>query len=224
MYFLTGWPRRLLCPLRSEEEPFHIQPSSQRFYFAVLSETQLSIWFSRVSWSNRLQLRFSHAHELSCPDKNNACSTSVILANMLHTVYYPCWTSAIIYFQTKSAPLRSNLAACPSCLLKWQLINMESNNGATVMSDLKVFTLLCWQMVPPTHLLLYRWPVTLLRISLSISAYVCLSRRHKQCNLSVLWIWMAFHVPLIYSLIRDKRIGGFSSSQPQEMKFTWWTL
>ncbi|CAM9123998.1 unnamed protein product, partial [Lampetra planeri] len=49
MYFLTGWPRRLLCPLRSEEEPFHIQPSSQRLYFAVLSETQLSIWFSRPS-------------------------------------------------------------------------------------------------------------------------------------------------------------------------------
>uniref|UniRef100_A0A8D3BSQ2 Protein RIC1 homolog n=1 Tax=Scophthalmus maximus TaxID=52904 RepID=A0A8D3BSQ2_SCOMX len=49
MYFLTGWPRRLLCPLRSDEEPFHIQPSSQRFYFAVLSETQLSVWFSRPS-------------------------------------------------------------------------------------------------------------------------------------------------------------------------------
>uniref|UniRef100_A0A672YIB9 Protein RIC1 homolog n=1 Tax=Sphaeramia orbicularis TaxID=375764 RepID=A0A672YIB9_9TELE len=49
MYFLTGWPRRLLCPLRSEEEPFHIQPSSHRFYFAVLSETQLSIWYSRPS-------------------------------------------------------------------------------------------------------------------------------------------------------------------------------
>ncbi|XP_062333817.1 guanine nucleotide exchange factor subunit RIC1 isoform X1 [Osmerus eperlanus] len=49
MYFLTGWPRRLLCPLKSEEEPFHIQPSSHRFYFAVLSETQLSIWFSRPS-------------------------------------------------------------------------------------------------------------------------------------------------------------------------------
>ena len=49
MYFLTGWPRRLLCPLRSEEEPFYIQPSSHRFYFALLSETQLSVWFSRVS-------------------------------------------------------------------------------------------------------------------------------------------------------------------------------
>ncbi|XP_057674804.1 guanine nucleotide exchange factor subunit RIC1 isoform X2 [Corythoichthys intestinalis] len=49
MYFLTGWPRRLLCPLRSAEEPFYIQPSSQRFYFALLSETQLSIWFSRPS-------------------------------------------------------------------------------------------------------------------------------------------------------------------------------
>ncbi|KAF3702017.1 RAB6A-GEF complex partner protein 1 [Channa argus] len=49
MYFLTGWPRRLLCPLKSEEEPFYIQPSSQRFYFALLSETELSIWFSRPS-------------------------------------------------------------------------------------------------------------------------------------------------------------------------------
>ncbi|KAL0965856.1 hypothetical protein UPYG_G00286660 [Umbra pygmaea] len=49
MYFLTGWPRRLLCPLRSEEEPLHIQPSSHRVYFAVLSETQLSVWFSRPS-------------------------------------------------------------------------------------------------------------------------------------------------------------------------------
>ncbi|XP_024155254.1 guanine nucleotide exchange factor subunit RIC1 isoform X2 [Oryzias melastigma] len=49
MYFLTGWPRRLLCPLKSEEEPFHIQPSSQRFYFALVSETQISIWFSRPS-------------------------------------------------------------------------------------------------------------------------------------------------------------------------------
>ncbi|XP_069569882.1 guanine nucleotide exchange factor subunit RIC1 isoform X2 [Brachyistius frenatus] len=47
MYFLTGWPRRLLCPLRSAEEPFHVQPSSHRFYFALLSETQLSVWFSR---------------------------------------------------------------------------------------------------------------------------------------------------------------------------------
>ncbi|XP_012724631.2 guanine nucleotide exchange factor subunit RIC1 [Fundulus heteroclitus] len=49
MYFLTGWPRRLLCPLRSAEEPFHIQPSSQRLYFALLSETQLSVWYSRPS-------------------------------------------------------------------------------------------------------------------------------------------------------------------------------
>ncbi|KAM6986702.1 guanine nucleotide exchange factor subunit RIC1 isoform 2-T2 [Aplochiton taeniatus] len=49
MYFLTGWPRRLLCPLKSEEEPFHIQPSFHRFYFTVLSETQLSVWFSRPS-------------------------------------------------------------------------------------------------------------------------------------------------------------------------------
>ncbi|XP_059381392.1 guanine nucleotide exchange factor subunit RIC1-like [Carassius carassius] len=49
MYFLSGWPRRLLCPLRSSERPFMIEPSAQRFYLAVLSETQISIWFSRPS-------------------------------------------------------------------------------------------------------------------------------------------------------------------------------
>ncbi|XP_076020139.1 guanine nucleotide exchange factor subunit RIC1 isoform X2 [Genypterus blacodes] len=49
MYFLTGWPRRLLCPLRSAEEPFYLQPSTHRFYVAVLSDTQLSVWFSRPS-------------------------------------------------------------------------------------------------------------------------------------------------------------------------------
>ncbi|XP_035379345.1 guanine nucleotide exchange factor subunit RIC1 isoform X1 [Electrophorus electricus] len=49
MYFLSGWPRRLLCPLRSEEDPRHVQPSAQRRYFAVLADTQLSIWFSRPS-------------------------------------------------------------------------------------------------------------------------------------------------------------------------------
>ncbi|KAK1175973.1 RAB6A-GEF complex partner protein 1-like [Acipenser oxyrinchus oxyrinchus] len=49
MYFLTGWPRRLMCPLKSEEKPFHIQPDSHRVFFAVLSQTQISIWYSRPS-------------------------------------------------------------------------------------------------------------------------------------------------------------------------------
>ncbi|KAG1962719.1 RAB6A-GEF complex partner protein [Pimephales promelas] len=49
MYFLSGWPRRLLCPLRSGERPFLVEPSAQRFFLAVLSETQISIWFSRPS-------------------------------------------------------------------------------------------------------------------------------------------------------------------------------
>lgn len=70
MYFLTGWPRRLLCPLRSEEEPFHIQPSCLRFYFAVLSETQLSVWFSRVSGARLLGSYSDHRekqHTQLCP-------------------------------------------------------------------------------------------------------------------------------------------------------------
>ncbi|TRY97116.1 hypothetical protein DNTS_032782 [Danionella cerebrum] len=49
MYFLSGWPRRLLCPLRSTERPFWIEPSARRLFLAVLSETQISLWFSRPS-------------------------------------------------------------------------------------------------------------------------------------------------------------------------------
>ncbi|XP_018415809.1 PREDICTED: RAB6A-GEF complex partner protein 1 isoform X1 [Nanorana parkeri] len=49
MYFLSGWPKRLLCPLKSLEDPFHIQPDPQRLFLAVLSQTQLSIWYSRPS-------------------------------------------------------------------------------------------------------------------------------------------------------------------------------
>ncbi|MEE6459175.1 hypothetical protein FKM82_000562 [Ascaphus truei] len=49
MYFLSGWPKRLLCPLKSLEKPFHIQPDAQRIFFAVLSQTQLSVWYSRPS-------------------------------------------------------------------------------------------------------------------------------------------------------------------------------
>ncbi|XP_030049654.1 guanine nucleotide exchange factor subunit RIC1 isoform X2 [Microcaecilia unicolor] len=49
MYFLSGWPKRLLCPLKAAEKPCHIQPDSQRLLFAVLSQSQLSVWFSRPS-------------------------------------------------------------------------------------------------------------------------------------------------------------------------------
>ncbi|KAL4604853.1 RAB6A-GEF complex partner protein 1-like isoform X1 [Arapaima gigas] len=49
MYFLTGWPRKLRCPLRSGEEPFHIRPNSRGSFFAVLSDTQVGVWFGRPS-------------------------------------------------------------------------------------------------------------------------------------------------------------------------------
>ncbi|XP_069737341.1 guanine nucleotide exchange factor subunit RIC1 [Phaenicophaeus curvirostris] len=49
MYFLSGWPKRLLCPLESLEEPLHIQTDPQRAFFAVLSPSQLSIWYCRPS-------------------------------------------------------------------------------------------------------------------------------------------------------------------------------
>ncbi|XP_074022510.1 guanine nucleotide exchange factor subunit RIC1 isoform X2 [Numenius arquata] len=49
MYFLSGWPKRLLCPLESLEQPLHIQTDPQRTFFAVLSPSQLSIWYCRPS-------------------------------------------------------------------------------------------------------------------------------------------------------------------------------
>ncbi|XP_061056386.1 guanine nucleotide exchange factor subunit RIC1 isoform X7 [Eubalaena glacialis] len=50
MYFLSGWPKRLLCPLGSPAEaPFHVQSDPQRTFFAVLAPARLSIWYSRPS-------------------------------------------------------------------------------------------------------------------------------------------------------------------------------
>ena len=54
MYFLSGWPKRLLCPLGSPAEaPFHVQSDPQRTFFAVLAPARLSIWYSRVSRAAR---------------------------------------------------------------------------------------------------------------------------------------------------------------------------
>ncbi|XP_021108680.1 RAB6A-GEF complex partner protein 1 [Heterocephalus glaber] len=50
MYFLSGWPKRLLCPVGSSAEaPFHIQADPQRAFFAVLAPARLSLWYSRPS-------------------------------------------------------------------------------------------------------------------------------------------------------------------------------
>lgn len=50
MYFLSGWPKRLLCPVGSPAEaPVHVQSDPQRTLLAVLAAARLSIWYSRVS-------------------------------------------------------------------------------------------------------------------------------------------------------------------------------
>ncbi|XP_053153540.1 guanine nucleotide exchange factor subunit RIC1 isoform X3 [Hemicordylus capensis] len=49
MYFLSGWPKRLLCPLKAREPPLRIQADPLRTLFAVLSASQLSIWHNRPS-------------------------------------------------------------------------------------------------------------------------------------------------------------------------------
>ncbi|KAM6169669.1 guanine nucleotide exchange factor subunit RIC1 [Rhynchocyon petersi] len=50
MYFLSGWPKRLLCPPgHPAEAPLHVQADPQRAFFAVLAPARLSIWYSRPS-------------------------------------------------------------------------------------------------------------------------------------------------------------------------------
>ncbi|XP_052043457.1 guanine nucleotide exchange factor subunit RIC1 isoform X2 [Apodemus sylvaticus] len=50
MYFLSGWPKRLLCAPRSPAEaPLHVQADPRRAFFAVLAPARLSIWYSRPS-------------------------------------------------------------------------------------------------------------------------------------------------------------------------------
>ncbi|XP_036186976.1 guanine nucleotide exchange factor subunit RIC1 isoform X5 [Myotis myotis] len=50
MYFLSGWPKRLLCPVGSPAEaPVHVQSDPQRTLLAVLAAARLSIWYSRPS-------------------------------------------------------------------------------------------------------------------------------------------------------------------------------
>lgn len=54
MYFLSGWPKRLLCAPRSPAEaPLHVQSDPRRAFFAVLAPARLSIWYSRVSRRRR---------------------------------------------------------------------------------------------------------------------------------------------------------------------------
>ncbi|XP_052569689.1 guanine nucleotide exchange factor subunit RIC1 isoform X4 [Peromyscus californicus insignis] len=50
MYFLSGWPKRLLCaPRGPAEAPLHVQSDPRRAFFAVLAPARLSIWYSRPS-------------------------------------------------------------------------------------------------------------------------------------------------------------------------------
>ena len=150
MYFLTGWPRRLLCPLRSEEEPFHIQPSSQRFYFAVLSETQLSVWFSRVS-----PLRPRSWTQLSTQTTTHATFTSAMLIG--------------VFLTNSSPPLFALLAT--TCVAIWPIShNISWEQQFSVFNEY-------WRAGKRGHLL-HRWPVTLLRIT-TVHPYTCDCHRHK---------------------------------------------
>nr|XP_060618273.1 guanine nucleotide exchange factor subunit RIC1 isoform X2 [Anolis sagrei ordinatus] len=49
MYFLSGWPKRLLWPREAQAPPFRIQADPHRTLFAVLSPAELGIWYNRPS-------------------------------------------------------------------------------------------------------------------------------------------------------------------------------
>lgn len=146
MYFLTGWPRRLLCPLRSDEEPFHIQPSSLRIYFAVLSETQLSVWFSRVSRARGwflVSLTFSLPHSLTrsaVPDENKAWLCRRVTPQ---TVF-------LLFVLNKQKLLRGKKRAVVE--RKWKLITRRRQSVEIV--------LMIWRVLMSLVLPLRRWRLT----------------------------------------------------------------
>uniref|UniRef100_A0A673G3X8 RAB6A-GEF complex partner protein 1-like n=1 Tax=Sinocyclocheilus rhinocerous TaxID=307959 RepID=A0A673G3X8_9TELE len=97
MYFLSGWPRRLLCPLRSSERPFLIEPSAQRFYLAVLSETQISIWSSRpsvliVSYieSGKAAAQFGFYQLVEWKPDDSMIAVTVSKTHLLHLFHQKC--------------------------------------------------------------------------------------------------------------------------------------
>ncbi|XP_019333630.1 guanine nucleotide exchange factor subunit RIC1 isoform X3 [Alligator mississippiensis] len=49
MYFLSGWPKRLRCPLPAPQPPHHVRADPQRALFALLAPAQLSLWYCRPS-------------------------------------------------------------------------------------------------------------------------------------------------------------------------------
>uniref|UniRef100_A0A803TEM0 Guanine nucleotide exchange factor subunit RIC1 n=1 Tax=Anolis carolinensis TaxID=28377 RepID=A0A803TEM0_ANOCA len=49
MYFLSGWPKRLLWPREAQAPPLRIQADPHRTLFAVLSPAELGIWYNRPS-------------------------------------------------------------------------------------------------------------------------------------------------------------------------------
>lgn len=142
MYFLTGWPRRLLCPLRSEEEPFYIQPSSQRFYFALLSETQLSVWFSRVSWnSDRSWNQLTKPKQKKTLAKMWSCAVFISNALQQRVITWP----AALHVLLSAVNKHGEKLWCP---------HMSNSNYYFFFLFL---TLMCWQRVPRTQISDGRW-------------------------------------------------------------------
>ncbi|XP_065520181.1 guanine nucleotide exchange factor subunit RIC1 isoform X1 [Lathamus discolor] len=86
MYFLSGWPKRLLCPLESLEQPLHIQTDPQRAFFAVLSPSQLSVWYCRpsvliVSYKELSKAAFQFGHYKQAEWRPDSTMIAVSTAN-----------------------------------------------------------------------------------------------------------------------------------------------
>ncbi|XP_032069019.1 RAB6A-GEF complex partner protein 1 [Thamnophis elegans] len=86
MYFLSGWPKRLLCPIEAQEPPLGIQADPQRTLFAVLSSSQLSIWYNRpsvliVSYKETLKAVSQFGHYDQAEWKSDSTTIAVSTAN-----------------------------------------------------------------------------------------------------------------------------------------------
>uniref|UniRef100_A0A2D4EMT9 Uncharacterized protein n=1 Tax=Micrurus corallinus TaxID=54390 RepID=A0A2D4EMT9_MICCO len=157
MYFLSGWPKRLLCPIEAQEPPLGIQADPQRTLFAVLSPFQLSIWYNRpsvliVSYKETLKavLQFGHYDQTEWkPDSTTiAVSTAngyILFFNLLSTrdkyLYEPVYPKGSPHL--KGTPYYKEEQCAPSLNLeKKQVLDLQAaiTSLQSMLEDLIIAT------------------------------------------------------------------------------------
>ncbi|XP_026559515.1 RAB6A-GEF complex partner protein 1 [Pseudonaja textilis] len=157
MYFLSGWPKRLLYPIEAQEPPLGIQADPQRTLFAVLSPSQLSIWYNRpsvliVSYKETLKavLQFGHYDQTEWkPDSTTiAVSTAngyILFFNLLSArdkyLYEPVYPKGSPHL--KGTPYYKEEQCAPSLNLeKKQVLDLQAaiTSLQSMLEDLIIAT------------------------------------------------------------------------------------